>query len=58
MHVVCMVYFVIIDMYIAGIVPLYCETLFRQTDEKKAAGGKEEYEVCLFFQPLIYRGIT
>lgn len=28
-----------------GIVPLYCETLFKQTDEKKAAGAKEEYEV-------------
>ena len=36
-----------VNLTISGIVPLYCETLFKQTDEKKAAGSKDEYEVCL-----------
>ena len=30
---------------VSGIVPMYTESLFKQIDEKKAAGAKENFEV-------------
>lgn len=30
---------------ITGIVPLYCENIFKQIEEKKKAGDKTEFEV-------------
>lgn len=30
---------------ISGIVPIYCENLFKQIDEKKAGGATEQFEV-------------
>jgi len=31
--------------WLSGIVPIYCENLFKQVDEKKAAGVTDDYEV-------------
>lgn len=32
-------------MIVSGIVPIYCENLFQQVDEKKATGATEQFEV-------------